>query len=392
MKKIIYVLLAVSILMSFTYFSGVINAGETKKIFDDVKKGPYSLGLKLDNKDFKKLPANLKRDTSNLPSSVDLSSKMPPVGNQGDLGSCTAWASGYYYKSYQESKDWHWTPNSTSRTFSPKYIYNQVNGGVDGGAYISSVFSLLQNQGVCTWAKMPYDTDYWTQPDSSQTAEASKYKASGIYSLGEGTYWGGNGNIQNMKAWLASGDAVVIAIPVCDDFMYINQYGHDDVYDNVAGSYYGNHALCVVGYGPKGFKIINSWGTGWGNSGYAYISYDMMSTYAYDQWAMIDDITPTYVKWNGYSKPSPNNPVGTNWSVSVKVGGKSISYGKALTTEASSYSIKIIEDDGASKYDDIGYATGTLKFGQNKIKVWVKENNGKYKGKSTYWYIDIYRQ
>ena len=34
--------------------------------------------------------------------SVDLSSQMPPVGNQGQQGSCTAWAIGYYQKTHYE--------------------------------------------------------------------------------------------------------------------------------------------------------------------------------------------------------------------------------------------------------------------------------------------------
>ena len=38
---------------------------------------------------------------SELPESVDLSDKMPPVGNQGIQQSCVAWAVAYALKSYQ---------------------------------------------------------------------------------------------------------------------------------------------------------------------------------------------------------------------------------------------------------------------------------------------------
>src|SRR4051794_11326797 len=37
-----------------------------------------------------------------LPSSVDLSDKMPDVGNQGGQQSCVAWAVAYALKGYQE--------------------------------------------------------------------------------------------------------------------------------------------------------------------------------------------------------------------------------------------------------------------------------------------------
>jgi C1A family cysteine protease len=34
------------------------------------------------------------------------------------------------------------------------------------------------------------------------------------------------------------------------------------------------HAASLVGYGPDYFILRNSWGTGWGDRGYAYLSDD----------------------------------------------------------------------------------------------------------------------
>jgi Papain family cysteine protease len=34
------------------------------------------------------------------------------------------------------------------------------------------------------------------------------------------------------------------------------------------------HAITIVGYTPKGFIFKNSWGTGWGDAGYGFMSYD----------------------------------------------------------------------------------------------------------------------
>ena len=39
-----------------------------------------------------------------LKAAVDLSSELPPVGNQGHQGSCTAWATSYYYITRSENK------------------------------------------------------------------------------------------------------------------------------------------------------------------------------------------------------------------------------------------------------------------------------------------------
>ena len=44
---------------------------------------------------------------NHLPKFVDLSDRFPPVGNQGDQGSCTAWAVGYAARSYYpKSSSW----------------------------------------------------------------------------------------------------------------------------------------------------------------------------------------------------------------------------------------------------------------------------------------------
>ncbi len=54
--------------------------------------------------------------------SVDLSSQMPPVGDQGQQGSCTAWAIGYYQKTHYEWLEHNWDVFQTSHQFSPAFI------------------------------------------------------------------------------------------------------------------------------------------------------------------------------------------------------------------------------------------------------------------------------
>ncbi|MGP1346202.1 MAG: C1 family peptidase [Phycisphaerales bacterium] len=43
---------------------------------------------------------------------------------------------------------------------------------------------------------------------------------------------------------------------------------------------YGGHAVTIVGYDQRGFIIKNSWGTDWGDSGYARITFDYHRLYA----------------------------------------------------------------------------------------------------------------
>ena len=54
--------------------------------------------------------------------------------------------------------------------------------------------------------------------------------------------------------------------------------------------YQGGHAICIAGYddSKKLFKFKNSWGDGWGNEGYGYLTYDYMKQYCLDAWSATD--------------------------------------------------------------------------------------------------------
>ena len=77
-----------------------------------------------------------------LPIAVDLSNQMPPVGDQGSQGSCTAWATTYYYKTYQEGQEQGWDLSDFSHRYSPAWTYNQINSGFDGGSWPGDAMEL----------------------------------------------------------------------------------------------------------------------------------------------------------------------------------------------------------------------------------------------------------
>lgn len=159
-----------------------------------------------------------------LPSSVDLSSGEPPVGDQGAQGSCTAWATGYYYKTYQEGKEQNWDLTKKTHEFSPAFVYNQINGGQDAGSSISDALQLLTDKGCDTLAVFPYDDhDYTTQPTQDQLNEAAPFKAHGFANVFQGQGNCTDDTINTLKEWLANGDTFVIAIPVYDMTLFMLQ-------------------------------------------------------------------------------------------------------------------------------------------------------------------------
>ncbi|MBX7085418.1 MAG: hypothetical protein K1X70_03225 [Leptospirales bacterium] len=254
-----------------------------------------------------------------LPSSVDLSSQMPPVSNQGQQNSCVAWATTYATRSYFEQKARQWgydAPVKGGRgehIFSPAYVYNQINGGRDQGSVMENAFDLLVRQGAAPWSVMPYtDKDYTTQPTAAQRSAASNYKLASYRRIPPG-------DIETIKAELAAGRPVVFGMGIDDNFYQLK----NSVYDQKGGKTYGGHAMALVGYddgksSPRGhrgaFKIINSWGTGWGDKGYGWISYRQWTSE--QPWALVGYPvdTPTQTQTtttttNPTPAPTPPQPV-----------------------------------------------------------------------------------
>jgi len=206
---------------------------------------------------------------SSLPTKIDLSSYFPTPGNQGKQGSCVGWAVGYALKSYQENVEL-----KQLIYFSPSYIYNQINNGRDGGSKIIDALNLVSQKGACLWNEMPYNEyDYYTQPSYTAKTNAIKYKID---------YWRQVNirDIKEVKAHLNAGFPIIIGAMVDDGFENINIYSNNtNIWKQRIGYTRGGHAMVVVGYDDykNAFKVINSWGTNWGEKGFAWIDYDLFT-------------------------------------------------------------------------------------------------------------------
>lgn len=221
-----------------------------------------------------------------LPSSVDYSSSpyLPPVGLQ-TVNDCAEWATGYYLRTYQKAKDlgWNVTQNGwpvNSHIFSPSFIYNQLNGGVDNGSALEDVGNLIETEGNASLSDFPdVPGDYLTQPSTAVIKAAYPYR------IKQWNYLfipsdSADFMMQQTKEYLNTGDLPVIGVNIGYNYEYPEIYNGKSfiTYDT---SYIGAHALTVVGYddniqtpdGRGAFKIINSWGTDWGNNGFGYITY-----------------------------------------------------------------------------------------------------------------------
>ena len=201
-----------------------------------------------------------------LPTSVKLGN-LPPVKDQGNLGSCTAHGLTSCVE-FLELKDGH--PLSLlSRLF---LYYNErvIEGTVksDAGANIRDGVKALNRLGCCPEKSWPYNP-----PRFAVKPSASCYKGATSHDLLK--YAAVNG-LASMKSVLAAGYPFVLGFSVYDSFESdaVAQSGIVPM-PQPNESCLGGHCVYCVGYddNPGLFLCVNSWGTGWGQKGLFQIPY-----------------------------------------------------------------------------------------------------------------------
>lgn len=203
---------------------------------------------------------------NDLPPKFDLSEFLPPVSSQGDMGSCVSWAVSYYMKSMQERIE-----TGEPHRLSPAYTYNQISQGVCGGTNVATTLEILKEQGVCSWESFPYsDTDCTTQPEDTHIEEAANNKISDYKGLS------GENMVAEIKTLLTQQSSIIISTTISKEFGKRDANGDAAYREHIVNySETGCHAMLVVGYDDfrSAFKVVNSWGTDWGNGGFVWIDY-----------------------------------------------------------------------------------------------------------------------
>ncbi|MDP4181801.1 MAG: kelch repeat-containing protein [Bacillota bacterium] len=260
-----------------------------------------------------------------LPTAVDNSSLacFPPIRSQGSVGSCVAFATTYYQLTHMTGLLRNWDAKNDSantKKFSPKWTYNILNGGYDGGLFVSDAYDLLLKNGSCSWSEFPYDSNYkqWCLSDSSWR-NAVNYRAdqTGYIDIVDSTHSttpitsANDSDLSLLKNYLNNGYVLTFTTrdPAYDwNYSTINNDASttaDDAYVgqqicyNLVHSPYsrGGHCMTIVGYnddiwldinnngvvdaGEKGaLKIANSWGTSGSNmnNGFYWVAYDALNS------------------------------------------------------------------------------------------------------------------
>lgn len=203
------------------------------------------------------------------PAAVDLTAWAPPTGNQGSVNSCVAWSIAYTALGWYQRRD-----GIAGGALAPMYSYAQLARGRDEGSTFQGNLRIATTQGIDTRGNyLPQgDFDFTTQPTSAQRTNAARWKLS--------SYKGIAVDRTAISTSLAAARPVVIGMEVYGNFFSVSG-GNSGYYDAVSGTFAGYHAVTALGYDSRGLRIQNSWGAGWGDRGFATLSWSFVRNHVF---------------------------------------------------------------------------------------------------------------
>jgi C1A family cysteine protease len=219
---------------------------------------------KTDPRDFK-FVANINQT---FPTSFSLRDKMPPVLNQGQLGSCTANAICISLQKLAMNEGIDERPRSRLFLY---YNERDMEGNVseDSGAQIRDGIKSINNQGVCFEETWKYDISKFTEkPTLNCYEEAKQHKAVQYRKVSQ--------TEEDIKAALMTNEPVVFGFVVFESIRNRSVTTSGIVpYPKKDEQQVGGHAICLVGWDDKTrlFEFQNSWGPDWGKSGRGFLPY-----------------------------------------------------------------------------------------------------------------------
>lgn len=292
-------------------------------------------------------PASQTVRPQGLPASVDLSQYQTPVKDQNPRGTCTNFAAvaaieAQYRRQYgltlDLSEQWvthvhhlmELLTDTLGTPYPPSHSENPP-GPWDGGSvtFNLQLFSTLE-LGIPLETEMPYinqdgfnDTSMWKPPildtspqravddlnlsqekalwhipSSFQTTilpqialENAKYRANQVlYATNDEEK-----SLDWYKTQLAGGHEVAFGVRLDSD----DPNPKNDVWEIADNprpdpKTWGGHAMLMVGYddAKKAFRVKNSWGTGWADSGYVWFSYDFVTKGKVYEAAVVQSVLP----------------------------------------------------------------------------------------------------
>jgi C1A family cysteine protease len=209
-----------------------------------------------------------------LPAAVDLRASWWAIDDQEDTGSCVGWATAegvvrYHMvaanrlaKNVQLSPRFVWMGSKETDTLTAR-PETFIEGA---GTSLKAAMDIVRKYGTVPMNMLPFHiaTKMYTGNPNTFFATAAQRRISAYFNL--------HRDLQQWKSWLASHGPILAGLSV--DQTWDNAHATGGKIDTfLPNTVRGGHAVAIVGYLSSGrFIVRNSWGTGWGDHGFGYVS------------------------------------------------------------------------------------------------------------------------
>ena len=251
----------------------------------ETKLGKRVLDHRRDEKDHRDHKFTHSETEKTLPPSIDLRSKMPPVLNQGQLGSCgsNALSNCLHFDLWRElGRAKGFTPSRLYIYYNTRAVENEPLNQ-DTGITLRGGCKSLSKYSACDEAYWPYViANFAVKPPLVAYKNALTHKKL--------TYSSVNQDETSLKACLNGGFPMAFGISVYSSFMSdaVAANGMVPMPNVNTETMEGGHAIICCGYddSKQVFICQNSWGTDWGDGGFFYMPYAYLldSSLADDFW------------------------------------------------------------------------------------------------------------
>lgn len=231
-----------------------------------------------------------------LPREASIS--LPPPVHQGRSNSCTGNSSAVAIcqamteRANLPAGQWTELPSRLFLYFHARALFGETN--YDDGAMLTDVFEAARQLGVPRESAWPFSDDI-SKIAAQPTWDA--YRAAADQRIVSGAYritTKGMGRTYDVRAALAAGNPVVLGTMLD---MAFEDLVPGQVWPGVTGDPVGGHAILCCGYrtneaGAVEFKLQNSWGPEWCESGACWISQDAIASKNCSDLWIVDTVAP----------------------------------------------------------------------------------------------------
>jgi hypothetical protein len=208
-----------------------------------------------------------------LPSEVDLRADWHELGDQGHTASCVGWAvtdsvlrwhlvtAGRLDPADRLSvrQVWMAAKETDRRTDFPSTFLEE------DGTSLKAGLDIVRHFGAALEAELPWSGGLATVAPEDFYASAGRRRITRYYNLGDDSVPDRSVHFDGWRRWLHQHGPVAVLLEL--DRHFAHPEGVLDDFDEA--SVVGSHAAALFGYDADHFLLRSSWGSSWGDGGYA---------------------------------------------------------------------------------------------------------------------------